>query len=54
MRFFAFLINVSRRDLVLWLFLNIFWKFGGVVAARLVRIFVCGAGESGAKAQESH
>ena len=24
MRFFAFLINVSRRDLVLWLFLNIF------------------------------
>jgi hypothetical protein len=30
-----------RRDLVLWLFLNIFLKFGSVVAARLVR----GAGE---------
>jgi len=55
-RFFAFLINVSRRDLVLWLFLNIFWKYGGgVVAARLVQIFVRGAGEFRGKGpSESH
>jgi hypothetical protein len=37
MRFFAFLMDVSGRDLVLWLFLNIFLKFGSVVGARLVR-----------------
>jgi hypothetical protein len=37
MRFFAFSIDVSGRDLVLWLFLNIFLKFGSVVGARLVR-----------------